>query len=609
MKLEQMKKLIGLYCTRKTTVIAVVLMGIITACLEGVGAGLIIPLFKSLSNSSEGETGNRFLNFISAPFENIDASHRLIIVLIIFLSVVIIKNVIIWSYEVLTRWFVYRVRNDITRKAYSQMLNVGYRFIQASKQGEIFRLLNDNVASAAEVLGCFLSLLSYVFIMIIFVVILSAISWKMTLLSLMLCTLLALSMNKLSNVLSRIAVTLNDTSIDIVSYWFEAIQSMRIIRIFNREKYEESRRNGVWMQFYNVALKNARMQALVSPLSEVFTTSLVVIILISSSIIMKVKVANILPSLVAFLYVMNRIQANVGKINQKRMQLATNMVGLYRVFEGLETCDKPYILSGKRQLKEINCGIKLMDVRYKYPNADKIVLKDISFEIPKGKITAIVGVSGSGKSTILDLILRLADPSSGQIAVDGYPLSEYQLTEWRNLIGMVDQEAFIFNATVADNIRYGLLEASDEQIVAAANSANAHDFICDLQDGYQTLLGDRGTRLSGGQRQRIAIARAVLRDAPIMIFDEATSSLDSESEQLIHNAIHSISVDRTVILVAHRLSTVVNADNIIILQDGRICEMGNHTDLMSMEGRYSQLFTAQRDGLVLNNIESNTAKL
>lgn len=599
MKLKHIRKLIGLYGSRKAVVVVVIILGVLTACLEGVGAGLIVPLFKSLVNTGTESSNTGFIGYLSSPFAKIDVEYRLITVLAVYLGVIVIKNVILWSNDSLIKWFVYRVRQDITNMIYRQILAVGYRFIQANRQGTIYTWIAEEPARTAESLGGVLQLLTYGLILLIYVFILGAISWKMTLLGLGLSVALAISMNHLSKTLEQIGVETSETSRELSSYWIEALQSMRIIRLFGREEYEQKRHDRVWKKFHMNALKKACYTALMSPLSEILTTVLVVVILIMSSKMMRMDSTNLLPMLVAFLFVMYRIQANAGKINSMRMTLASHLAGVEQVISVLETNDKPYIQSGVQPIQEFTQGIRFENVNYRYPTSQNNVLENTTFDVPSGKVTAFVGVSGSGKSTLLDLILRLDDPSSGRILVDDRPLPEYRLEDWRHLIGMVDQETFIFNASVADNIRYGLLNASDEQIVEAARHANAHEFICLLSDGYNTLLGDRGTRLSGGQRQRIAIARAVLRNAQILIFDEATSSLDSESERLIHSAIRRLSLHRTVIIVAHRLSTVAHANNIIILDNGQIREMGTHDDLLMKKGRYFDLFSAQSEGLVM----------
>lgn len=601
MKLEHLKKLVGLYGSRKLAVAVVIILGVLTACLEGVGVGLVVPLFESLSNSGGASGQGGFIGVISAPFEKIDTAHRLIVVLAVFLGVIIVKSGVLWGNDALIKWFIYRVRQDITDMVYRQMLNVGYRFIQANRQGAIFSWICEEPARTAESLGGILQLLTYGFIMLIYVFILSAISWKMTVMGLILSAVLALSMNKLSGMLRRIGEETSETSRELSSYWIEALQSMRIIRLFGRENYERERHNAVWKKFHMNALKKASYMALMSPVSEVFTTALVATILVLSTKLMRINVADILPMLVAFLFVMYRIQANAGKINYVRMILASNIAGVQQVVSVLDTRDKPFIRSGTRPIQKLLQGIRFEDVRYRYPSGDEDVLKDISFDVVAGSVVAVVGVSGSGKSTLLDMILRLDDPTGGRIMVDGHPLQDYVLDDWRHMIGMVDQETFIFNASVADNIRYGLLEASMENIIEAAKHANAHEFIEMMPQGYDTMLGDRGTRLSGGQRQRIAIARAVLRNVPIMIFDEATSSLDSESEQLIHKAIGRLSLHRTVLIVAHRLSTVAHADNIIILDGGHVHEMGTHEALLSKRGRYYDLYSAQSDGFAVTS--------
>jgi ABC-type multidrug transport system fused ATPase/permease subunit len=238
-------------------------------------------------------------------------------------------------------------------------------------------------------------------------------------------------------------------------------------------------------------------------------------------------------------------------------------------------------------------SIKFDHVSYKYPNHSNLVLENITLDIPAGKMVALVGLSGSGKSTMANLVPRFFDPTEGAILIDGKPLPSYTVKSLRSEIALVTQDNFLFNTSVEENIRLGKLDATTEQILDAAKAAYCHDFILQLPEGYNTVIGERGTRLSGGQQQRIAIARAILKDAPILILDEATSSLDNESEAAVQAALNNLMKNRTVIVIAHRLSTIKHADEILVLESGHIVESGTHDSLVEQESSYARLINAQ----------------
>jgi len=301
----------------------------------------------------------------------------------------------------------------------------------------------------------------------------------------------------------------------------------------------------------------------------------------------------VLTQMLPFIYILARILPVIKQINQSRGIIVSRLPALDAVYDLARLDNKPVLKDGDKPYEGLGSGIRFESVTFSYDNDERAALTEADFFIPKGKTTAIVGKSGAGKSTIINLLLRFYDPQTGRILIDDEPLVSLRVETYRRSIGIVSQDTFIFNDTVRNNIAFGLTgELSDEIITDAAKRAGADEFISRLSQGYDTILGERGVRLSGGQRQRISIARAILKNPEILVLDEATSSLDTRTEELIHNAITDLSRNRTVVIIAHRLSTIKNADQLIVLKDGRVSETGSEPELMELKGEYYKLATS-----------------
>ncbi|PSN79849.1 ABC transporter ATP-binding protein, partial [filamentous cyanobacterium CCP4] len=297
--------------------------------------------------------------------------------------------------------------------------------------------------------------------------------------------------------------------------------------------------------------------------------------------------------LLTFLFVLSRVVQFVGQLNSARSQLANSAASVDLVYDFLRRDNKPFMAQGDRAFTTLQSAITFEGIDFKYPTAKDWSLQGVDLALPKGTTLALVGASGAGKSTLADLLPRFYDPIGGRIAIDGVDLREFDLGSLRRAMGIVSQDTFLFNATVRDNIAYAQPAATDDEVVQAARRANAYEFISQLPQGFDTVVGDRGVLLSGGQRQRIAIARALLQNPPILILDEATSALDTVSEQLVQQALEDLSRDRTTLVIAHRLSTIRKADQIAVLDQGRVVELGTHDELLQQQGRYTDLYTLQ----------------
>jgi subfamily B ATP-binding cassette protein MsbA len=379
---------------------------------------------------------------------------------------------------------------------------------------------------------------------------------------------------------------------EVTSHVGEMIASAKLIRAYVAEGFELDRFRVLAERYRRRVLRAQHYSSLTSPVSEMFGGVMIVLILVVGTRLALGAGALLDPAvLITFLAVSLRLMSPIKSVSNYPAIMATATASAERVFEVLDLPSAEQDLPGETTA-EFNETIEYRGVSFEY-EASEAVLRDVDLEVKRGQIVAIVGPSGAGKTTLVDLLPRFYEPTRGTILLDGVPLTQFTRTSLRKLMGIVSQETVLLNDSVLANIAYGLKHVPLEQVRAAARAANADEFVMRLPEGYDTMLGERGTRLSGGQRQRIAIARALLRDPPILILDEATSALDTESERLVQEAIDRLMAHRTVFVIAHRLATVQHADFIVVLAEGRIVERGTHGDLLTADGLYRRLYNLQ----------------
>jgi len=371
------------------------------------------------------------------------------------------------------------------------------------------------------------------------------------------------------------------------------ISGIRLVKstVSEAREYERFARNIDEREDLN--LKIQMNSGIISPLGEVLNISVLFILVLLARWLFQDQIASLAAVMVTYLVLLNRLLPYISQVNGGRNQLAQVSASVDIVHNLLRTDNKSFMQNGALPYYGLNEGIEFRDVSFQYLGVQSPVLKGINLKLPKGTTLALVGSSGAGKSTLADLVPRFFDPTAGQILIDGQNLKSFDIAQIRKAMGVVGQETFLFNNTVRYNIAYGNLEASDEEILDAAKRANAYDFIMNLPEGLNTMIGDRGVMLSGGQRQRLAIARALVQNPEILILDEATSALDTVSERLVQEAIDELSRDRTTLVIAHRLSTVRKADQIAVMEQGRVVELGTHEGLLQRKGLYSKLCRLQ----------------
>jgi ATP-binding cassette, subfamily B, bacterial MsbA len=379
---------------------------------------------------------------------------------------------------------------------------------------------------------------------------------------------------------------------NVMSILDEAISGIRIVKAYNMEEYEKERFSTENRNFYNNWMKRIKIRALSGPLMELIG-GLATAFLLWYGGLRVIRGAMTPGEFMSFITGLSMLYAPIRKLNKVNIEIQEGIAAARRIFDLLDT--KPEIMEKPDAviLPRVDGEFEFKDVWFSYTNDDRYALEGISFRADKGKQIALVGESGSGKSTMANLLPRFFDVSTGEIRIGGNDIRDVSMTSLRDNIAMVTQEMILFNDTIKANIAYGTKGSSMEEIIQAAKSANAHDFIMSQKNGYDTIVGESGVRISGGQRQRLCIARAIIKNAPILILDEATSALDTESEREVQAALEKLMKGKTTLVIAHRLSTIVNADWIIVLNKGRIVEQGTHSDLLATGGLYSKLYNLQ----------------
>jgi subfamily B ATP-binding cassette protein MsbA len=381
---------------------------------------------------------------------------------------------------------------------------------------------------------------------------------------------------------------------DITSVLQETISGVKVVKAFGMEEYENKKFLKETGSFLKEIVRIVKIRNATSPLTEMISILVGAVIIYYGGILV-LQQSTITASLfMGFLLAILQMMKPIKELSTVNAKIQEASAAADRIFEIIDTEPDIKDASNAKQLETFNQSIKFADVGFKYEDSDDWVLDKINFEVKKGDIIALVGPSGGGKSTLVDLIPRFYDPVRGSIHIDGKDIHNYTIDSLRSKMGIVTQETFLFNTSIKQNIAYGLDNYPAEEIIEAAKAANAHEFIIQTPNGYDTIIGERGVKLSGGQRQRLTIARAILKNPDIMIFDEATSALDNESEILVQEAIERMMKNRTTFVIAHRLSTIRNATLIFVIEDGRIIQSGTHQQLMQIEeGLYKKLYEMQ----------------
>ena len=483
---------------------------------------------------------------------------------------------------------------DIRSELYSHYHKLSLGFFTEEKKGILIsRIINDVQIIKDSMIAVINSIFRDPPLIIIFSIVLMLFNWKLTLFIFALLPITAFVLAKVGNSLKRKSIRSQEQIADNTSILDETFGAMRIVKAFSMEEYEIKRFKEGEKNYFALLTSLSRRRALAGPITEMIgiITITVILYFIGSQIV--TGNSDMTPgAFFVYLGIFFQMMPSLKLFGQVFNSIQEGIAASERVFEILDTQPKIINLPNAVELKSFENNIEFKQVDFRYEKGE-IVLKDINLEIKKGEILAIVGPSGAGKTSLADLIPRFYDVENGSLLIDGIDIRNIKISSLRGMMGIVTQETILFNDSIKNNIAYGLKDIDFNKIVEASKAANAHIFIQNLEMGYETIIGDRGMKLSGGERQRLSIARALLKNPPILILDEATSSLDTQSEILVQQAIERLMKGRTSIVIAHRLSTIKNANNIIVINKGKIVERGNNEELLKSDGLYKKLYNMQ----------------
>jgi len=541
------------------------------------GANLYLPwIIKDMIDKVLAEKNMAMLNVIS------------ISIVVVFA----IRGFFYYWQSYLVSYIGQRVVVDVREVMFKKFQRMPMAYFDKHQTGETMSYITNDVAAIqAALVDNLIEFFTEAAILVGSIVLMLYIDWKLTLLTLITVPMVGYAMKIFGRKIKRSGALIQERIADITALLQESISSIRVIKSFVREDYEIKRFRAENLLNFQAVMKNVQLTSLLTPTVE-FLAAVAVTLIVwfgGYEVVQGIMSAG---SLVAFLTYAVNLANPVKRLSRIYGRMQQAMAAIDRIFSVLDmketVNDKPNAVT----LPKVEGRVSVENITFSYDDKHN-ALENVSFEVSPGQMIAFVGPSGAGKSTIANLIPRFYDVNAGAIKIDGFDIRDVTLNSLREQIGIVPQETLLFNTTVLENIRYGRLDATDEEVIAAAKAANADNFINELPNGYQTLIGERGLNLSGGQRQRMAIARAMLKNPQILILDEATSALDTESEKIVQAALDELMVGRTSFVIAHRLSTIFAADQIFVIDKGRICEHGTHAELLKLGGLYSNLYNIQ----------------
>lgn len=573
---------------------------LLNSVFDGVSIGIVIPIVDKVLSGKDiiiSQNAPLFVQGFINKINSIPLWRLLNLIMLVFICAFMLKAIFMFLQSYLMNDVSHKVVRDIRDQLYQKLLRLPMSFYSKSKTGALVsRITYDTTVVRDSISEGLTDLIFQTFQVIIYIsaiVIVASmfsIHWGLILGTVVFIPIVVFPVVKIGQKLRKISKSSQERMADLNSTLYETISGSGIVKAFGMEDYEMQKFQRQNQGYYKIIMKSVKRIIGISPFTEFIGVTCAVVVLwfggrqvISGALSAGAFIA-FLAALLSMIKPFKRL-SRVHSINQGALAAAS------RIFEILDEEETIKDAAGAVTLNQLEDGVKFEKVFFGYDS--KQILEDINVDVKKGQILAIVGASGVGKTSLVNLVPRFYDPTGGKVTIDGKDIKECTVDSLRDKIGLVTQDTFLFNDTVKANISYGHLQAGMDKIAEAAKAANAHDFINKMPKGYDTVIGERGFKLSGGERQRLALARALLKDPPILILDEATSQLDTESERLVQEAIDRLMANRTVLVIAHRLSTVRHADKIIALDKGRIAESGSHEELMAKNGLYRKLYDLQ----------------
>lgn len=568
---------------------SILLLTVFGAFFYGFGIGLFVPLLEAIQGGGDSG-GNSWLLEKIRSFYSI--AHIVPTVPVLLGSIVImvgLKVGITFWHNLLASKMCVELNRDLRAGCVENLLDVEISFYYKRRLGDLINIIVRETMEGAQSVYVFLSIMVQYFTLFMYGILMILLSWELLIVAVAIFFVVHLLIQfriKRSHSIARRELENRNV---LASYLLNIFSGIKIVNAYLRKGYETNHIGNMLEEARNLNFQRKKNGLLIVATSEPAMALCLALIIFLGVAIFKLNISV----LITFLFILSRLVSDVTKLNTYRNTLALYIVPLQKSVELMSKNDKPYIIDGHSVVERFQRNIVLENVYFQYENDEKPVLKDICFDIQKDEVVALVGASGSGKSTLIELLLRFYDPNRGRILIDGIDLRDLNLSSWRQKIGVVLQDHFLFHDTIRNNIVYGKKNASEQETVEAAKKAFIHKDIIEFAQGYDTVVGERGVRLSGGQRQRIALARALIKNPKILILDEAMSSLDAESEHYIQNAIGGLRGGCTIIIVAHRFSTIEMADRIIVLENGEIVETGTHRKLLENKEHYARYYDLQ----------------